>query len=293
MSSDECGEEYIMRKREKAALFLLIMILTGLIAFLAGITVYSSDDYWYSTFMNGGIAEYFRMMKEHYLTCNGRNLVHFFAQLILHFGNGLFAVFAVGIFLLIPLSADRIRGIGCSGDTGDVVYGGKEKYGSANGEKTKDTNGRPELFMILIFFAAGILLLPLPVMVNGVLWISGFRQLCTSGRNGGGRDIDSEGLCSAADAPFFFVGFGRLSFYFSLRCYDRTGGKRQRPDLFFLPDSMFCVESQARSGVSCSCTFRNSGTGHSVSFACYQKQSSGGSSRTDGEHAAAYYRPGG
>ncbi len=66
-----------MKVREKALLFLLIIICLALVAFLAGITVYSSDDYWYSTFMDGGVARYFGMMKEHYLTCNGRNLVHF------------------------------------------------------------------------------------------------------------------------------------------------------------------------------------------------------------------------
>ncbi len=172
MQSESHWKECIMKVREKALLFLLIIICLGLIAFLAGITVYSSDDYWYSTFMDGGIIHYFGMMKEHYLTCNGRNLVHFFAQLILHFGNWLFVIFAAGIFLLIPLSANRIRS-GCRMTS---------RYVSAEGISLSETKedkiilggNRPEFFMILFFFAAGILLLPLPVLVNGVLWISGF-----------------------------------------------------------------------------------------------------------------------
>ena len=161
-----------MKVREKALLFLLIIICLALVAFLAGITVYSSDDYWYSTFMDGGVARYFGMMKEHYLTCNGRNLVHFFAQLILHFGNWLFVIFAVGIFLLIPLSVDKIRS-----DCGLTSrHANRGIVSLAGAERDKMTSGwnRPEFFMLFLFFAAGILLLPLPVMVNGILWISGF-----------------------------------------------------------------------------------------------------------------------
>ncbi len=161
-----------MKVREKALLFLLIIICLALVAFLAGITVYSSDDYWYSTFMDGGVARYFGMMKEHYLTCNGRNLVHFFAQLILHFGNWLFVIFAVGIFLLIPLSVDKIRS-----DCGLTSrHANRGIVSLAGAERDKMTSGwnRPEFFMLFFFFAAGILLLPLSVMVNGILWISGF-----------------------------------------------------------------------------------------------------------------------
>ena len=70
-------------------------------AFLLGIAVYSADDYWYSTFMDGGLGEYLRLMRVHYEEMNGRMLVHAAAQLILHCGSWLFALAGTALTLAI------------------------------------------------------------------------------------------------------------------------------------------------------------------------------------------------
>lgn len=143
-----------MKVREKALLFLLIIICLALVAFPCGDYGIQFRRLLVFYIYGRRRCRYFGMMKEHYLTCNGRNLVHFFAQLILHFGNWLFVIFAVGIFLLIPLSVDKIRS-----DCGLTSrHANRGIVSLAGAERDKMTSGwnRPEFFMLFLFFAAGI-----------------------------------------------------------------------------------------------------------------------------------------
>lgn len=132
-------------RRKRPLLILLLAAAFSFIIFLALITVYSSDDYWYSTFMDHGAAAYFQMMKEHYLTFNGRMLVHFAAHVILHCGNALFALFLAGCCAVIPAS----------------TYAMEKRGGGTDG-----------LLLCMLLFLAGVLMLPRSVVVNGFLWIS-------------------------------------------------------------------------------------------------------------------------
>lgn len=75
------------------------------LAFLMLITVYSSDDYWYSTFLDDGWARYIEKMTYHYNEFNGRMLVHFVAHVILHCGNWLFALLGTALCVAIPCAA--------------------------------------------------------------------------------------------------------------------------------------------------------------------------------------------
>lgn len=131
--------------RKRLVLIVLLAAAFSLIIFLALITVYSSDDYWYSTFMDHGAAAYFRMMKEHYLTFNGRMLVHFVAHAILHCGNWLFALFLAGCCALIPAAMYAMEGRG----------GGVDGF-----------------LLCTLLFLTGILMLPRGIIVDGFLWIS-------------------------------------------------------------------------------------------------------------------------
>lgn len=114
-------------------------------AFLLGIAVYSADDYWYSTFMDGGLGEYLHLMRVHYEEMNGRMLVHAAAQLILHCGSWLFALAGTALTLAIPwasLRAARLpaaRHVAC-----------------------------------LLIFGAGLLLMPGGMLSRGFLWTSAF-----------------------------------------------------------------------------------------------------------------------
>lgn len=132
---------------KRPLLLFLLAAAAALLAFLGLTTVYSSDDFWYSTFMDHGAVNYLRMMREHYLTFNGRMLVHFFAQMILHWGSPLFAAFLVGCCVAIPAAL----------------------YATGEGEKSPEG-----LLLCLLLFLAGILLLPRNAAVNGLLWISAF-----------------------------------------------------------------------------------------------------------------------
>lgn len=117
----------------------------AILLFLAFTTVYSADDYLYSTFMNSGIRNYLSLMKEHYLNINGRMLVHFFAQLITHFNSAMFCFVSGVVWAMILCSV--IKAEGCSKDGYAVLIG---------------------------TFFVGILVMPPTIMNQGMLWISAF-----------------------------------------------------------------------------------------------------------------------
>ncbi len=65
-------------------------MLAASILLLSYITLYS-DDYQYATFFDDGLKSFWTKTVDHYLTCNGRALVHFFAEVFLLFGTKLYA----------------------------------------------------------------------------------------------------------------------------------------------------------------------------------------------------------
>ncbi len=115
------------------------------LAFLMAITVYSSDDYWYSTFMDDGFAAYFRKMAYHYNEFNGRMLVHFVAQLILHCGNWLFALLGTALCLAIPCAASYSTGL-----------------------------ARQSRLSAALLFGVGVLAMSHTMLTRSLLWISAF-----------------------------------------------------------------------------------------------------------------------
>ena len=63
---------------------LLFAVLTFVITFLANYNVYlSGDDYFYITFTNGTVSEFFTHHINHYLNINGRAIVHFLVSVFL------------------------------------------------------------------------------------------------------------------------------------------------------------------------------------------------------------------
>ena len=131
-----------MRSRGTAVVAAVLFLA---LAALLGITVYSADDYWYSTFMDGGFGEFLELTREHYMTFNGRVLVHVVAQLILHFGTWFFAVVGTALCASLPCAA--------------VLAAGR---------------GRDRLGICAAVFAIGLLVMPHGMLVQGVLWISAF-----------------------------------------------------------------------------------------------------------------------
>ena len=125
-----------------------IMVLCGgvlmlLMGYFAWITVYSSDDYWYSTFWDNGLRAYLDLMVYHYQEFNGRVLVHVLAHIVLHFGRWAFAVMCCGLCTAAAWSA-----------------------GAAFGLERVQRRTVHSLFLI------GILCMPLDIFNQGVTWMS-------------------------------------------------------------------------------------------------------------------------
>ena len=121
------------------------MVLIGLLAYFGWTTVHSSDDYWYATFWDHGLAHYMEMMELHYQTFNGRSLVHFLAHLILHFDNWAFALACCGLCTTAILMACK------------SVH--RENHRTAEA---------------MAFFLAGLMLMPKSIFAEGFMWISAF-----------------------------------------------------------------------------------------------------------------------
>ena len=114
-----------------------------LLAYFAWTTVYSSDDYWYSTFWDQGLSHYLELMDYHYREFNGRVLVHVLAHLVLHFDRWAFVVMCCGLCCAVC----RAMALG-SGMEGDRF-----------------------LTAVCLFFV-GMLCMPLQIFNQGVMWIS-------------------------------------------------------------------------------------------------------------------------
>lgn len=115
------------------------------VAWLALVSIHSSDDFWYSTFFDHGLRGYFRLMREHYLTFNGRVLVHVVAQILLYLGSWSYALTCAGLCLWMPLSVALAEG--------------------------RSPGGR---WMTVALFAIGLLIMPLSMVREGMFWLSAF-----------------------------------------------------------------------------------------------------------------------
>ena len=138
------------RIKEKKTLGLeqWIMVLCGgalmvLLGYFAWTTVYSSDDYWYSTFWDHGLGHYLELMDYHYQEFNGRVLVHVLAHIVLHFDRWAFVVM-------------------CCGLTGAACFA---MLRGAGVEKDRSLTA-------VCLFLTGLLCTPLQVFNQGVMWIS-------------------------------------------------------------------------------------------------------------------------
>lgn len=80
------------------------------------ITVYS-DDYWYGTFFQDGLAGFLRNTVSHYLTNNGRVYVHILIPILLLFDTKLFALLSPVLTALIFLLALRVQDKSVRGGT--------------------------------------------------------------------------------------------------------------------------------------------------------------------------------
>lgn len=121
----------------------ILILVFGLSLLLLGLlTVYSADDYWYSTFLSDGLQPWIQKMVYHYTTVNGRTFVHLWATVILHFGRCFFALTLIATGLL----------------TGFSLWSENIQMRS----------------IFLALFLGGLVLTPRQIMVQGILWISGF-----------------------------------------------------------------------------------------------------------------------
>lgn len=125
-------------------LWTLTLIALGYLVFLAGTATRSADDFWYASFFKGTPEEFFALTKEHYMTFNGRAMIHMVAQYILYRGN---AAFAVLMFLLM----------------------GAAPFLTEEGER----NWTQRLGAMLVFYL-GTAALPLEMIRQGLTWISAF-----------------------------------------------------------------------------------------------------------------------
>lgn len=120
-------------------------ILLLLLAFFSLINVFSSDDFWYSTFWDHGLRHYLELMDYHYETLNGRVLVHIVAHIILHFDKWAFALCFIGMSIAVSM-----------------VVSNTLRLGSDRFQLT------------LCGLLAGIFCMPLDMFNQGIMWISGW-----------------------------------------------------------------------------------------------------------------------
>lgn len=112
---------------------------------MASLVLRSCDDFWYQYFLDGGLGHYLSLMKYHYLNFNGRILVHAVDQIVLHFDNWCFVVVCDLVLAALPVVPALASGLRAR-----------------------------ELPAVLAVFLTGVLLLPYPLLNEGVLWISAF-----------------------------------------------------------------------------------------------------------------------
>ena len=138
-----------MLRRNICSRQMVYSVILGVLMMMVGglclMTVYSSDDYWYSTFFDDGIGTYLLRLAEHYRTFNGRVWVHILAHILLYAGNWLFALVCCCAVVVIPMLIGHAGGL-C----------------------------RERRWMAAALFAIGFAAMPTTFFVEGVMWISAF-----------------------------------------------------------------------------------------------------------------------
>lgn len=125
------------------AVFVVSLIL---IVMLGAFTTLYSDDFVYGTYLLDGPAEFIRKNIEHYQSVNGRAFIHLVLEGILYWKDTLFR-FVLPVMILV---------------LGEVFYGICAK-------KVKKQNR----IGFLALYLCGVMLTPLAVMREGILWMSG------------------------------------------------------------------------------------------------------------------------
>ena len=123
----------------------VLAVLLSAISGLCLLTIPSSDDFWYSTFLRDGIGAYIGKMVFHYQSFNGRVWVHILAHVLLWAGNWLFALVCAGCCVGMPLSIGRAAGL-----------------------------GRSRMMRTAVLFLILVAAMPKDFFVEGILWISAF-----------------------------------------------------------------------------------------------------------------------
>ena len=131
------------RAHGERVLVLMNAVLLSLLAYFAWATVYSSDDYWYSTFWDQGLAHYLELMDYHYQNVNGRMLVHVLAQLVLYFDSWAYVLVCCGQCVLAAWVVAKASGIHGAG-----------------------------FHTMLFLFLIGIFCMPLNMFNQGLMWVS-------------------------------------------------------------------------------------------------------------------------
>lgn len=121
-----------------------LTVCSALLFLLFFLQIYSCDDHLYTCFLDHGLGKFLELMQWHYKEWNGRLLVHGVASVALHFGH-----ISVAVMGLAFLWGCCLLGLRLSGAKGLPLTG-------------------------LVLCLAGILLLPLAVLQEGVMWISAF-----------------------------------------------------------------------------------------------------------------------
>ncbi len=121
----------------------LFAVFTALFSFF----ILQSDDYYYASFFKNGISEFIRLSADHFLTFNGRALVHFFAQVALSLPRLLTALSSAAIITAIGCIAHRI---------------------------ILPSDSKKSFFMFMCVFYSLILLCGRDVFKEGFMWVSAF-----------------------------------------------------------------------------------------------------------------------
>ncbi len=95
---------YISNNKKTCVLFCALSFLVVFFTVFFSFFVFQSDDYYYASFFKNGLSEFINLSINHFLTFNGRALVHFFAEVALslpHFATFMLSsaiLFLIGFF---------------------------------------------------------------------------------------------------------------------------------------------------------------------------------------------------
>ncbi|MBQ7875829.1 MAG: hypothetical protein IJ316_00925 [Clostridia bacterium] len=138
---------YIKQNRCEFISCVISIFLFAVFTTLFSFFTLQSDDYYYASFFKNGISEFIRLSVDHFLTFNGRALVHFFAQVALSLPRFLTALMSSVIVMLVGVVSHRI-----------ILPSGSKK----------------SLFMFMCAFYSLILLCGRGVFKEGFMWVSAF-----------------------------------------------------------------------------------------------------------------------